>query len=73
MLSIGFDNSASYQPLLFFFRFRYLANFTLGLPTHPTGHWEYTNGGIFLTDIGQFLKKGLMTVSVYKYQSSSGI
>nr|KAG5700919.1 hypothetical protein BaRGS_034204 [Batillaria attramentaria] len=38
----------------------YLNNFTMGLPTHPTGMWNYTDSGILLHDIGMTLEKGLM-------------
>ncbi|KAK7087825.1 solute carrier family 28 member 3-like [Littorina saxatilis] len=39
----------------------YLQNFTLGLPTNPTGNWSFVDGGIFLADTNQTLAKGLMT------------
>ncbi|KAK7110215.1 uncharacterized transporter HI_0519-like [Littorina saxatilis] len=39
----------------------YLRNFTLGLPTNPTGNYSFVDGGVFLADINQTLAKGLMT------------
>ncbi|KAK7108522.1 solute carrier family 28 member 3-like [Littorina saxatilis] len=39
----------------------YKRNFTLGLPTNPTGSWSFVDGGIFLADINQTLAKGVMT------------
>ena len=44
---------------------RYLNNFTLGIIS--TGHWNYSDGGIYLADTGKFLAKGLMTVSVSQH------
>lgn len=39
----------------------YLHNYTMNLPTHPTGIWNRTDGGIFLQDIGVFLDKGILS------------
>lgn len=53
-LSILIRNKESFQ--------QYLSNFSLGLPTHPTGAWNYTKtGGILLHDIGVELEKGLLS------------
>ncbi|XP_025094256.1 uncharacterized protein LOC112563975 [Pomacea canaliculata] len=40
---------------------QYSLNFSKGLSTHPTGSWNYTNGGIYLNDVGVFLEKGVIS------------
>ncbi|XP_076437352.1 putative transporter HI_0519 [Babylonia areolata] len=39
----------------------YQMNYTLGLPTHPTGYWEYLGDDIYLKDIKMTLIGGLMS------------